>query len=176
MLSWYYWPCSRCKKKNSAFYSAKSDVFLQVTGWANKLMCCDIATFVCLFVCVLGDETAQVGTADCKLSAVSGALQRPNHTSRTEPEGEWPRSLPPDCPKCSRKVGDVVHSHTHICAYSKVDNVSWTINSACEWLFRSKIVFLSAKELYMHTNMLLRKSNEETERGCKRMMIAFKDN
>lgn len=64
-----------------------------------------------MFVCVLGDETAQVSSADCKLSPVSGALQCPHHTSRTKPEGERSRSLPPDCPKCSRKVGNVVLRH-----------------------------------------------------------------
>lgn len=53
-----------------------------------------------------GDETTQVGPADCQLSPMSGALQRPHHAGGAEPEGERPRPLPPDCPKRSRKVGD----------------------------------------------------------------------
>lgn len=53
-----------------------------------------------------GDETTQVGAADCQLSPVSGALQCPHHAGGTEPEGERPCPLPPDRPKRSRKVGD----------------------------------------------------------------------
>lgn len=53
-----------------------------------------------------GDETTQVGAADCQLSPVSGALQRPHHAGGAEPEGERPRPLPPDRPKRCRKVGD----------------------------------------------------------------------
>lgn len=65
-----------------------------------------------IFVCVAGDEAAQAGAADCQLSAVSGALQRPHHTGRAEPEGERPCSLPPDRPKRSRKVSRAVRRHT----------------------------------------------------------------
>lgn len=126
------------------------------------------------FVCVLGDETPQVGSADCKLSAVSGALQRPDHASRTEPEGERPCSIPPDCPKCSRKVGDAVHGHTHICAYSKVDKGSGRqtlLGNGCQ-----KQYFISiSKELCIRTDMHHRKRNVETERECKHMMNTFKD-
>lgn len=67
-------------------------------------------------VCVvLGDEVAQVGPADSELPTVSGALERPHHASRAEPEGERPRPLPPDRPKRSREVGvGVRRQETHV--------------------------------------------------------------
>lgn len=67
-------------------------------------------------VCVvLGDEVAQAGPADRELPTVSGALERPHHPSRAEPEGERPRPLPPDRPKRSREVGvRVCRQETHV--------------------------------------------------------------
>lgn len=67
-------------------------------------------------LCVLfpGDETAQVGSADCKLSPVFGALQCPHHAGRTEPEGERSRALPPVCQERGREVGDATYGHEDI--------------------------------------------------------------
>lgn len=76
----------------------------------------------CICLCVvLGDEVAQVGPADRKLPTVSGALERPHHTSRAEPEGERPRPLPPDRPKRSREVGvGACREETHVVLHGKL--------------------------------------------------------
>lgn len=91
------------KKINSAVH--KRSVSSTHTFSTICKSCCTRATLL-EFVNIAGDETAQVGSADCKLSPVFGTIQRFNHTSRTESEGERPRPLPADCPKCSRKVGE----------------------------------------------------------------------
>lgn len=147
------------KDKNSKRLANRT-VFLQGSERAGEYKsACRYITTCSVFVCLPGDEAAQVGSADCKLSPVFGALQRPHHTSRAEPEGERPRSLPPDRPKCSREVGDGSawrRAHLHMQRRKKTKMPCFHLCLLGNNIAVLMLYISDRRAVHMHTNRLLR--------------------
>lgn len=130
----------------------------------NQWLCQNVATLAVL-VLVSGDETAQVGSADCKLSPMLGALQCPHHPGWAEPKGERPCTLPSVCQERGREVGhDTETLHTQeggksnkYLSLSAKDN--WQIEKiqyvaslkAAQTLLRFYFIFLNDHEYINNT-------------------------